>query len=72
MRRRIERDVRGRELFPLPPSPFPALEPTYRFFEPPQIHVEADGLHMPRLLAAQQIPGAAQLEIPKRNAIARS
>ena len=39
------------------------------FLEPPQIHVEADGLRMARLLAAQQVPGTAQLEVAQRDSI---
>src|SRR5205809_1083111 len=74
MRRRIKRDVGRRKL--LPPTASHSLllvfQPAYRFFQPPEIHVESGGLYMPRLLAAEEVAGAPQLQIAERNAIARS
>ena len=63
MRRRIERDVGWSELLPAPRSLFPLLQPSHRFFEPSQVHVEPYGLHVARLLTTEQIPGPAQLQI---------
>ena len=72
VRRSIQRDVRRRPLFPLRPSPFAAFQRAHRLFQPAEIHVEADGLDVPRLLTSQQISGAPQLEITQRDAIPRS
>jgi len=63
MRRRVERDVGWCELVFAPRSLLPLLQPSHRFFEPPQVHVEPYGLHVARLLPAEQIPGSAQLQI---------
>src|SRR5690242_21943659 len=71
MRGRIERDVRWCELLPAPRSRLPLFQPSHRFFEPSQVHVESYGLHVPRLLAAEQIPRSTQLEIAQRDAISR-
>ena len=49
-----------------------AFQRAHRLVQPAQIHVEADGLRVSRLLAAQQAPGAAQLEVAQGDAIARS
>src|SRR6266404_980358 len=72
MRRRVQRHIRRRPLFRHPPPPVPHPPPTDGFFEPPQIHVEADRLHVTRLLTSEQIPRATELQIPQCDAIARS
>ncbi|OLE61150.1 MAG: hypothetical protein AUG10_02370 [Gemmatimonadetes bacterium 13_1_20CM_2_70_10] len=69
MRRLIEHDV-GRHRLPTPRSRL-ALERTHRLLQPSEVHVESDGLRVPRLLAAQQAAGAAQLEVAQGDAIAR-
>src|SRR5439155_24732183 len=71
MRRRVERHVGWAELLP-PRSLLPLLEAPHRFFEPAQVHVEPDGLHVSRLLAAKQVPGPTQLQIAQGDTIARS
>src|SRR2546425_7655306 len=50
---------------------FRSLQRVHRLLQPPQVRVEPDGLHVPRLLAAQQVARAAQLEVAQRDAVAR-
>src|SRR5256885_2033168 len=47
-----------------------ALQRDDGLLQPPQVHVEPDGLRMTRLLAAEQVPGAAQLQVAQGDAIA--
>src|SRR6266550_850850 len=72
MRRRIERDVGRGKLLPAASSLLALFQSPYGLFQPPEIHVESDGLYMPRLLAAEQVAGAPQFQIAERNAITRS
>ena len=47
---------------------FLALQLADRLLEQLHVHLEADGLDVPALLAAEQVAGAADLEIERRHA----
>ena len=53
-----------------------ALSPLHQamdgLLEHAEIQVEADRLHEPRLLGAEQVAGAAHLEVLERDAVARA
>ena len=68
MRRQIEDHLGGD---PLPPSllPLPGLQRLDRLLQPAQVRIEPDRLHVPRLLAAQQIPRSPQLEVAQRDPV---
>ncbi len=52
-------------------APPPALQRFDRFLQPTQVHVVPHGVRVPRLLAAQQVARAADLQITQRDAVAR-
>src|SRR3989442_10894417 len=71
MRRLVQDDFRRPE-GSAPRSPLSVFQRHDRFLEPAQVHVEPYGLRVPRLLAAEQVSSAPQLEIAQRDAISRA